>query len=102
MITIILWTVANLIVLRLGISIGRRQVIRVKEMEFVGLLGRCKQIADDNLRQFAAHTSLHIHVGDRVVDCESSTETAQFSEAVRHLLEWFKPVDQVHPPKSTQ
>jgi hypothetical protein len=101
MITIIFWTVTNIVVLCLGIRIGRRQVIYGKEMEFLGLLGRCKQIADDNLRQFAAHTTLHMHVGDRVVECKSTTETAQFSEAARDLLEWFKPVDQVHPPKST-
>ena len=105
MFTVVIYMVIAFIAGRVGIVIGRWQTIRQMELheetQFVWILQSIKRVADDNLRQFAAHTSLHLHIGDQVVDCKSTTEVAQFSEATKHFLGWFKPVEEVHPPSAT-
>ena len=81
---------------KLGLALGRMEG---HPRSMVPALENVKFMADSNLLQFIANSEFNLFLGDKVVKCKSPTETAQFSQAISELLNWFTPVKE-HPPSA--
>ena len=76
---------------------GRDDTFQLVGTSVVDQLRFFKKMADDLLRQRPHQAELHLHFGDEAVDCRSTMETAQFSQALKGVIDHFKPWEEAHP-----
>lgn len=92
----IAWIAAVLISYRFGKAVGRFGRLR----KMIIFLEWLKDEIDAGLRRtIGGEYQVHIHIADKALVCEDSTEASRLSVSLGEILSMVKPMEEAHPPR---